>query len=233
MTWYQTLGSCKCADVFASLWDLYSGVPEADVSERSINAAARDYQGFSSLMSVARVSMWAITRYNRIDPSLIPLPSRAESMVLGQQYLANIFMVLPVIEKSTFWASLEAVYGDYALPYNHFVLRMVIATALIMQSQKFGDSFCELGGSHAMAAMHYVEDAFRPDNISSVQAMMLLVEYSRYDPRRFDNWTLVGAVTRATVDLGLHQDPPKQAQTSCSHLEARRRVFMVVYSMDR
>ena len=177
--------------------------------------------------------MWAVTRENRIDPALITLPSRAEAMSLGQQYLSNIFLVLPVIEKSTFWASLEAVYGGYALPYNHYVLRMVIATALIMQSETFNDEFYHLGGNHAMAAMHYVEDAFRPDNISSVQAMLLLVEYSRYDPRRFDNWTLIGAVTRATVDLGLHQDPPKQSQISRSHLEARRRVFMCVYSMDR
>ena len=185
-------------------------------------------------MSVARVSLWAVTRNNRLDASsMIPLPSKAESTQLGQQYLANIFVVLPVIEKSTFWASLDAVYAGYARPYNHFVLRMVIATAFIMRSELYLDEFYELGGSHAMAAMHYVEDAFRPDNISSIQAMLLLVEYSRYDPRRFDNWTLVGAVARATVDLGLHQDPPKQAQTSRHHLEARRRVFMCVYSMDR
>ena len=184
-------------------------------------------------MSVARISLWAITRHNRLEPLMVPLPSRAESMSLGQQYLNNIFMVLPVIEKSTFWASMEAVYGEYALPYHHYVLRMILATALIMRSEVYGDEYYHLGGNHAMAAMHYIEDAFRPDNISSIQAMLLLVEYSRYDPRRFDNWTLVGAVARATVDLGLHQDPPKQAQMTRGKLEARRRVFMCVYSMDR
>ncbi|KAL9055261.1 MAG: hypothetical protein Q9162_003671 [Coniocarpon cinnabarinum] len=199
----------------------------------SINAAARDYKGFSSLMSVARISMWAITRDNYLDMSDMSLPSKAEAQELGESYLQNIFLVLPVIEKSTFYASLHAVYRDQALPYHHYVLRMVIATALIMQSLEFGDQNYVRAGTHAMAAMNFVEDAFRPDNISSIQAMLLLVEYSRYDPRRFDNWTLVGAVTRAAVDLGLHQDPPKQARVARGHLEARRRVFMCLYAMDR
>lgn len=184
-------------------------------------------------MSVARVSLWAISRQNRLEPSLVPLPSKSEAMALGQQYLNNIFMVLPVIEKSTFWASLEAVYCSYAMPYNNYVLRMILATALIMRSENYGDEYYQIGGNHAMAAMHYVEDAFRPDDISSIQAMLLLTEYSRYDPRRFDNWTLVGALSRASVDLGLHQDPPKQAHMTRGRLEARRRVFMCVYTMDR
>ena len=200
---------------------------------RSINAAARDYQGFSSLMSVARISLWAVTRRNRLEPHLCPLPPKEEARALGQQYLNNIFMVLPVIETATFWAALDSVYGSYSLPYHQFVLRMVLATALIMRSETYDDTYYRLGGDHAMAAMHYVEEAFRPDDISSIQGMLLLVEYSRYDPRRFDNWTLVGAVARAMVDLGLHQDPPKKAQMSRLHLEARRRVFMCVYTMDR
>ena len=200
---------------------------------RSVNAASRDYHGFASLMSVARISMWAITRQNRLEPSQVPLPPKAEAQKLGQKYLNNIFMVLPVIEKSTFWASLDAVYGSFALPYHHYILRMILATALISASEEYGDEHYHSGGDHAMAAMHYVEEAFKPDDISSIQAMLVLVEYSRYDPRRFDNWTLVGAVARATVDLGLHQDPPKRAQMNRMRLEARRRVFMCVYAMDR
>lgn len=177
--------------------------------------------------------MWATTRQNRLDPNLVPLPSKDEARKLGQQYLNNIFMVLPVIEQSTFWASLDAVYSNRAWTYHHYILRVILATALISRSETYGDEYYHMGGNHAMAAMHYVEDAFRPDDISSIQAMLLLVEYARYDPRRFDVWTLVGVVARAAIDLGLHQDPPKRSQMNRMRLEARRRVFMCVYSMDR
>jgi len=35
------------------------------------------------------------------------------------------------------------------------------------------------------------------------------------------------------VDLGFHQDPPKEQQTDKKTLELRRRIFYCVYSLDR
>lgn len=141
-----------------------------------------------------------------------------------------------VIEESTFWLSLEAVYlpdQSLASPYNHFVVRLVIANGLITRSEEYGDEWHTLAGQHADSAMHYAEHVLKPDDISSIQAMLLLAEYSRYDPRRFDPWMLTGAVARAMVDLGLHQDPPKSLNLSKNKMEKRRRVFMCVYSTDR
>ena len=36
-----------------------------------------------------------------------------------------------------------------------------------------------------------------------------------------------------TVDLGLHQDPPKSVKMKDSQLDLRRRIFYSVYSLDR
>lgn len=186
-------------------------------------------------MSVARLTLWTLIGNRPLGP-VHPLPSRHDATEIGKGYLNNIFQILPVIEEANFWTSLEAVYWpeqSFASPFNHFVVRMVIANGLITRSKKVGDNWYQLAGAHADSAMWYAESVLRPDDILSVQAMLLLVEYARYDPKRFDPWMLIGAVARAMIDLGLHQDPPKSAQTSKNQMEARRRVFMCVYSMDR
>lgn len=65
------------------------------------------------------------------------------------------------------------------------------------------------------------------------QQMLLLVQYSTRDPRHFDSWYLAGAAARMTVDLGLHQDPPKSAKIKDSVVDLRRRIFYSVYLLDR
>lgn len=203
---------------------------------RSVNAAARDYEGFTSLMSVVRVMLWAASSELSLEPSSHPLPPKSEAALLGLEYLNDTLLVFPVIEESTFWTSLEAVYmpgGGVATPWNHWILRLVLANALLVKSTVYGDEWHRLARLHVTSALPYAEVALRPDTIPSIQAMLLLVEYSRYDPRAYNHWTLVGAVSRAIVDLGLHQDPPHSANVSRNKLETRRRLFLCVYSADR
>lgn len=63
--------------------------------------------------------------------------------------------------------------------------------------------------------------------------MLLLVQFAIQDPHHLDSWYLVGAAARITVDLGLHQDPPKSAKMKDSQLDLRRRIFHSVYAFDR
>jgi hypothetical protein len=72
-----------------------------------------------------------------------------------------------------------------------------------------------------------------PGYVSQIQALVLLVQYSMLDPAHFDSWQLIGFACRAVVDLGFHQDPPKEQQTDKKTLELRRRIFYCVYSIDR
>lgn len=191
-------------------------------------------------MSVVRLILWAASNDILFDlPSdarVQDLPPKDEANALGHEYLNNSLIVFPVIEQFTFSTSLEAVYypdRTFATPWNHWILRMVLANAYLIRSTVFNDDCHRLARFHVMSALPYAEVALRPDTIPSIQAMLLLVEYSRYDPRAFDHWTLVGAVSRAMVDLGLHQDPPRSANISKNKLETRRRLFLCVYSADR
>ena len=188
-------------------------------------------------MSIARVTLWAAEREAVIDYGHgAALPTREDAILLGKQYLGSLFTILPVIEESSFWASLQAVYDPspmIASPFNHWIVRLVFANALIVQSKQFEDNHYRLARQHVTAALAHAESVLRPDSTSNLQAMLLFVEYARYDPRRFDNWYLSGAVSRAMVDLGLHQDPSKSSKISKAQLEARRRIFLCVYTSDR
>lgn len=164
------------------------------------------------------------------------LPPRYAATPLIQHYINNIFVLLPLFEQTSFYASVDAVYSSdprKATPFDHFCVRMVLAIANASTSDQRGDQYYLEGIGHIVAALEYQEDVLHPGAISSVQALLLLVEYAMLDPHHFDSWSLIGAASRAMVDLGLHQDPSKGAQMSKSKLDLRRRVFYCLYSLDR
>lgn len=116
---------------------------------------------------------------------------------------------------------------------EYWTVRLVLAISSAMQSQQRGDVkyFDALG--HVNAALEVCDQVLHPGSIYSIQAMLLLVQYSMLDPSHFDSWTLVGAASRAMIDLGLHQDPSRSANVKREKLELRRRVYQCVYTLDR
>ena len=64
-------------------------------------------------------------------------------------------------------------------------------------------------------------------------ALVLFTIYAAMDPHHFDSWTLIGAASRAMIDLGIHQDPSRNVVVSKGKLEIRRRVYWCVYAIDR
>ena len=164
------------------------------------------------------------------------LPPKAEASSIGREYFTKLPLVLPVIEESSFWGAVEAVYSSsdsMATSMHHWIVRMVLANTLISRSMQYDDYWYRLARRHVSSALPLAEVVLKPDSIQNLQAMLLLAEYSRYDPLRFDNWILVGAASRAMVDLGLHQDPPRRAKISPTALETRRRIFLSLYTSDR
>lgn len=100
-------------------------------------------------------------------------------------------------------------------------------------SEQRGDRLYLEAIGHIVAALEHSEEVLHPGAISSIQALVLLAEFAMLDPHHFDSWGLIGAASRAMVDLGLHQDPPKGTLMSKAKLELRRRVYHCVYALDR
>nr|POE47601.1 positive regulator of purine utilization [Quercus suber] len=275
----------------------------SDFGFLTVNATARDFYGFTTAMSYARLIIAACSKDALPQGTTKALPARYAATNLIQHYFSNVFALLPVFDEATFYASVDNVYsrngykaepvdhftvrmvlaiasgsmsdqrgdqnylegighvcaaleyaeavlhpgaissvqalvlltenGYKAEPVDHFTVRMVLAIASGSMSDQRGDQNYLEGIGHVCAALEYAEAVLHPGAISSVQALVLLTEYAMLDPHHFDSWSLIGAASRAMVDLGLHQDPPQGTPMSKGRLELRRRVFHCVYALDR
>lgn len=164
------------------------------------------------------------------------LPPRFTAMSLVQFYLDTVYPLYPVFAETALLNALDAAYqedGRVLSDFEHWLLYMVLAIASTGQSRRANDAYYEQGVAWVSRALRYADRALTPGYISQIQALVLLVQYSTLDPAHFDSWHLIGFACRAVVDLGVHQDPPKQQQTDTRLLQVRRRIFHCVYGMDR
>lgn len=166
-----------------------------------------------------------------------PLPPRHEATPLLQFYFDNIFTQLPFFLETNFWTSVDSVYepggGRFAKPFDHFIVRMVLAIAYATVSYQNDDKSQRQSLALVLGALDYAEDVLQPGSIIGIQGILLLAQYSLVNPMRFRTWYLVSMAVRVMVDLGLHQDPPEEVISSTNRLNIRRRVFHCVYCLDR
>ncbi|KAF1826526.1 uncharacterized protein K489DRAFT_313093, partial [Dissoconium aciculare CBS 342.82] len=208
----------------------------ADFGFLSVHATARDFYGFTSTMSYSRLIMSACTKDPLPEGMVRHLPTRQAATALIQHYLANVLILLPVLDEANLYASLDNIYahnGHQADMQDHFMVRIVMAIASASMSERSGDPHYIDALGHVCAAMNCTEEVIRPGSVSSIQALVLLTEYAMLDPHHFDSWSLIGAASRAMVDLGIHQDPPKGLPMPKGKLDLRRRIFWCVYALDR
>lgn len=157
-------------------------------------------------------------------------------MALIQYYLDNVFTLFPVFNETSLFNALDAVYQENGRPgtdFEHWLLYMILAIGATGQSRSNQDAFYADGVLWVGRALRYADRVLMPGYVSQIQALVMLVQYSMLDPAHFDSWQLIGFACRAVVDLGFHQDPPKEQQTDKKTLELRRKIFYCVYSLDR
>ncbi|KAL4950491.1 fungal-specific transcription factor domain-containing protein [Aspergillus filifer] len=207
-----------------------------DFGYLSVSATSRDFQGITSNTSFANMLL-SISLVKPISESSAgPLPSRPEISPLIQRYFDTFYTQLPFFHETTFWASVDSVYQNgarFAKPFDHWIVRLVLATAFGSLSSISMDDNHRKALSLIQDALQFSEDVLRPGSLVGIQAMMLLAQYSLIDPTHFRTWYLVGMAARVLVDLGLHQDHHAEAVTSVEQQDLRRRVFHCVYSLDR
>lgn len=205
----------------------------------TVNATARDYHGFTAFMSYARLVQSACAK-NRLPADIqVPLPPRQIATATIQHYVDNLYTVLPFFEETSLYYSIDSVYRAqedstaYVTDFDIWSVRLILAIINALFSNQRGDKHYLEAVGHVNGAMEHAEGVLRPGSIQSVQALLFLIEYSLLDPYHFDSWSLIGMASRAMIDLGLHQDPPKGAGTPKSKLELRRRIFHCIYILDR
>jgi hypothetical protein len=164
------------------------------------------------------------------------MPSRPVAMSLLQHYLDNVFALFPAFPETALFNALDAVYQDpprKIQEFDYWLLYMVLAIGAMGQSRSSTDAYYKDGVAWVVRALKYADQVLMPGYSQQIQALILLVQYSMLDPRHFDSWQLIGFTCRAIVDLGFHQDPPKEQQPDKKALEQRRRLFYCAYALDR
>ncbi|KAF1817404.1 hypothetical protein P152DRAFT_469844 [Eremomyces bilateralis CBS 781.70] len=208
----------------------------SDFGLLAVNSTARDFYGFTSSMTYARLILSAAAQETLPSGMTKALPQKFEAVPLVQHYLNTLGLVLPFFEETSFYASMDNVYqpeATRASPFDRFLVRMVLAIASASMSDQRGDTPYLDALGHLCEALEDTDGILHPGSLQSIQAMLLLAVYATFDPHHFDSWTLVGAASRAMVDLGIHQDPSKSVKMPKQKLELRRRIFYCVYALDR
>lgn len=202
----------------------------------SVNATTRDFESTTTNMTFARLIMAATNNDAISKPKPFQLPPRASTMALAQYYLDNVYALFPVFSETALFNALDAIYQTNGRPvtdFEYWLLYMVLAVASSAQSRSSRDALYIDGVNWVGRALRYADKVLMPGYVSQIQALVILVQYSMLDPAHFDSWQLIGFACRAVVDLGFHQDPPREEQSDKKTLEMRRRLFYCVYSLDR
>jgi hypothetical protein len=202
----------------------------------SVNATSRDFHGFTSTMSFARLLLSVSMVTDLPTPASNPLPPRYIATSLIQSYLDNIFVLMPFFSETDLMSAVSVVYQDsgrYAKASDHWFVRMVLAISSGAASQTKGDDNDQAALRHGSAAIAHVESVLHPGSISGIQALLLLVQYSMVEPEYFRSWHLIGMASRVMVDLGLHVEPSLETKMSKEAIDMRRKVFYCVYTLDR
>ena len=203
---------------------------------RSVDATTRDFETSTTNMTFARLVLAATTNEPIPQPQSTQLPQRSVALALVESYLDNVYPLFPIFSETALFNSLDGVYqtdGRQVTDFEYWLLYMVFAIASTGQSRVSTDTYYTNSVTWVGCALRYADRVLMPGYVSQIQALVLLVQYAMLEPVHFDSWHLIGFACRAVVDLGFHQDPPKQQQPDKKLLDLRHRIFYCVYSLDR
>ncbi len=164
------------------------------------------------------------------------LPQRHTTTSLVKHYLENIHILYPFLSETQLFKAINVVYqgnGRDASPTDHWTTRMVLAISYASMSRRRGDTQYQDAVRHAAGALDHIESVVHPGSVAGIQAMLLLVLYAMLDPHHFSSWYLIGLASRAMVDIGIHQDPPKDSRPKEADHDMGRRVYASIYALDR
>jgi hypothetical protein len=172
-------------------------------------------------------------------------PSREAADSLVNVYFQFAQTGSPLLHEASFRRQLDIVYASLELVSSAdersdndfklaaFFVFAVFAVAIVIRKKRdpFGASITVADRYHKMALQFY-QAAVLPNDLSAVQAALLLAKYSYHHPTIWDVWKPIGVALRLAIELGLHRDQ-ETTETDALVLDMKRRVFWVAYTMDR
>ena len=210
----------------------------SDFGFLTVNATSRDFHGFTSEMSFAKLLLAVAVKKDLSTTVPSKLPPRYAINQSLERYLQRIFVLLPFFSETDFVSSVSRVYQTSSsnvpvTPLDFWTIRLVLAISDASMCQRQGDQYDQQALQHIAAALELADHVIHPGSMAGVQALLFLVEYALLDPAHFDCWYLVGMASRLVVDLGLHCEPAAETKINKQELNMRRRIFHSTYALDR
>ncbi|KAK4034359.1 fungal-specific transcription factor domain-containing protein [Parachaetomium inaequale] len=163
--------------------------------------------------------------------SIIPasaLPSREIVDGLVRAFNDRIQVFTPILHEKAFEEDVNAVFAGDTDPYKHFVVNMVVAISL----QKVG-KYAGLPDSYYLNAMRRFEDVVRPQDLKTLQCLVLIGQYSLMTPTRTATYYVTGLATRICQQMGLGDESTIAVGVSDQRaLDMRRRVSWTVTAQE-
>ncbi|KAJ3540161.1 hypothetical protein NM208_g5185 [Fusarium decemcellulare] len=117
------------------------------------------------------------------------------------------------------------------LPVIAFILFMVFNIAAVVKVRTRVYEFPPQ--RFYRAAVHFSKDAFSQISLSTIQALVMLVNHSMLTPAEINLWTLVHLALAHCVELGIHRELHSEQPEDFALQQIRRFTFFTIYSLDR
>jgi Fungal specific transcription factor domain len=147
-------------------------------------------------------------------------------------YMAKAQYMLPLLHEPTFRRDILSAYHGLGDATINFQLRLVIAISM----QKLDTQYAGLADSYYLAALPYLESAVRRRDLSTLQCLALIAQYSVLTPTRTASYWVVGLAARLCQELRLCEESTIKDEGGMAfntlELDMRRRLFWIITSME-
>ncbi|KKZ65313.1 hypothetical protein EMCG_08829 [[Emmonsia] crescens] len=160
------------------------------------------------------------------------LPPRELTYRLVDIFMAKAQYMLPTLHEPSFRREIDDVLDGSQDPCHNFQARLVIAISM----QKLSPQYAGLADSYYLAALPFLDASIKRMDISTLQCLALIAQYSLLTPTRTAAYWVVGVAVKLCQDLGLTDETTITKSSSgpldCLELDMRRRLFWIITSME-
>ncbi|KAK9240818.1 fungal-specific transcription factor domain-containing protein [Lipomyces kononenkoae] len=178
-------------------------------------------------------------------PVKMELPPYDEAKLYVESYIAVIHPVIPALSKSWLVQEIHRLYSDDNYkPTAQTAVIINMAFALITSSidlyqrklDKNRENYTPVSDTFYRRVIPYIHDLFHKPDLTSIQALVLILVYLRPSPRPQSSWALGRLAMTIAIQVGLHRENLQSlgsaAPLSLCESQMRKRVFWCLLSLE-
>jgi hypothetical protein len=155
---------------------------------------------------------------------------------LFHNFLDRVITQYPIYHRNDVTVAFNSIYYPASnpgmdSPRNRYIISIIMAISLSTAAR----TKQRVANAHAYSlvrqALQYIPEVATND-LSGLQAILLLTQYTFLNPSMADVWLLTGLISQAVIDLGLHQELPNNVNISAYRRDMRRRLFWCAWEME-